>query len=150
MISALMLSSGLATLLAQISLGGGLFEHSVLDPVWPTNPALIQPRRGGFDRKRFWIAAHIAFELSLVIGLVVAWHEPEVWAWLMLAAASHVLMRLWSAVDFIPKALAFERAEPHAIASDAARRWARRSLWRLPLALTTSLATLAAFAASNP
>ena len=150
MTSALVLSSGFATRLAQIGLGGGLFECCVLDPVWPANPALIQPRRGGLDRKRFWVAAHTAFELSLVIGLVVAWRESEVRAWLVLAAASHTLLRLWSAVDFIPKALAFERAEPHAIPTDAARKWTRRSLWRLPLASVTSFATLAAFAASDP
>ena len=148
--NALVLSSGLAALLAQIGLGGGVFEYCVLDPVWPANPALIQPRRGGLDRKRFWIPARTVFELSLVIGLVAAWRESEVLAWLVLAAVSHTLLRLWSAVDFIPEALAVERADPHAIPADAARRWTRRSLWRLPLALTTSLAALAAFAASNP
>lgn len=54
-------------------------------------------------------------------------------------------MRIWSAFDFIPKALAFERAE--AIDERAARAWTRRSRLRLPLDLVTCFAMLAAFAA---
>jgi hypothetical protein len=41
--------------------------------------------------------------------------------WLLCALGAHVAMRLWSAFDFIPKALAFERADPAAIAESAAR-----------------------------
>jgi hypothetical protein len=52
-------------------------------------------------------------------------------------------MRIWSAFDFIPKALAFERAD--AVSESAARAWTRRSLWRLPLDLITCGAMLAAF-----
>jgi hypothetical protein len=62
--------------------------------------------------------------------------------------ASHVIMRLWSAVDFIPKALAFERADPATIEPSAARRWSRRSLGRLPLDLMTCGAMLAALVAA--
>jgi hypothetical protein len=58
-------------------------------------------------------------------------------------------MRLWSAFDFIPKALAFERTDPAEITESAARAWARRSLWRLPLDLVTCGAMLAAFATSS-
>jgi hypothetical protein len=56
-------------------------------------------------------------------------------------------MRMWSAFDFIPKALAFERADPATINADAARRWSRRSLGRLPLDLVTCSAMLAALVA---
>ncbi len=66
--------------------------------------------------------------------------------WLLLGFVSHAVMRTWSAVDFIPKALAFERAAPGAVTETAARAWARRSLLRLPLDLVTSAAMLAAFA----
>ncbi len=55
-----------------------------------------------------------------------------------------VVMRLWSAVDFIPKALAFERANPSTITEAAARRWSRRSMGRLPLDLVTCGAMLTA------
>jgi hypothetical protein len=33
--------------LALVALGGGLYEFSVIDPVWPRRPDLIQPGRGG-------------------------------------------------------------------------------------------------------
>jgi hypothetical protein len=67
---------------------------------------------------------------------------------LLVALASHLAMRLWSAFDFIPKALAFERAEPASIAASEARRWCRRSRGRLPLDLVTCGAILAALVAA--
>ena len=136
----------LACALALVSLGGGLYEFLVVDPFWPRRPELIQPDRGGISRRRFWIPAHVAFELALIGSLVTAWSHTEIRTWLWVALASHAAMRIWSAFDFIPKALAFERAE--AVSESAARAWTRRSLWRLPLDLVTCGAMLAAFAAA--
>jgi hypothetical protein len=133
-----------AATLAVISLGGGLYEFLVVDPFWPRRPDLIQPTRGGVSRRRFWIPAHVAFELSLIASLVAAWGQPAVRSPLLVALASHAVMRLWSAFDFIPKALAFERADPSTITEAAARRWSRRSLGRLPLDLVTCGAMLTA------
>jgi hypothetical protein len=48
--------------------------------------------------------------------------------------------------NFIPKALAFHRADPVTVAEGAARNWTRRSVWRLPLDVVTCVAMLAAFA----
>ena len=134
--------------LALVSLGGGLYEFSVVDPSWPSRPDLIQPARGGISRKRFWIAAHSAFEVTLVIALVAAWSVPSVRSWLLIALASHIVMRVWSAFDFIPKALAFEKADPGMIDQNSARRWTRRSLMRLPLDLVTCGAMLTAVVAT--
>jgi hypothetical protein len=138
----------LATALALVGLGGGLYEFSVVDPFWPRKPELIQPGRGGISRRRFWIPAHVAFELALIVSLIGSWSQAEVRTWLLVALASHAAMRIWSAFDFIPKALAFERADPTAMTESAARAWTRRSLWRLPLDLVTCGAMLAAFAAA--
>jgi hypothetical protein len=135
----------LAMALALVSLGGGLYEYLVVDPFWPKRPELIQPDRGGISRRRFWIPVHVAFELTLIAALVVAWNRPEVRTWLLVALASHAVMRIWSAFDFIPKALAFERTEASRITEQAARAWTRRSLWRLPLDLVTCGAMVAAF-----
>ena len=66
----------------------------------------------------------------------------------MVALGSHAVMRIWSAFDFIPKALKFEQADPASIAESVARKWTRRSMWRLPLDLVTSGAMLMAFAAA--
>jgi hypothetical protein len=134
--------------LALVSLGGGFYEFLVVDPFWPRRPDLIQPQRGGISRKRFWIPAHSLFELCLIASLVVAWGQPSVRMPLLTAVASHAVMRIWSALDFIPKALAFERADPATVEAGAARRWTRRSLFRFPLDLVTCTATLAALVAS--
>ena len=133
-----------AAALASAGVGGGLYEFSVVDPFWPKRPDLVQPARGGISRKRFWIAIHVAFEVVLIAALVTAWSQPAVRTCLLVALASHAVMRLWSAFDFIPKALAFEKAEPGAISEAAARAWTARSRLRLPLDLVTCGALFAA------
>ncbi len=144
-----LLATGIATALALASLGGGLYEYLVVDPFWPKRPELIQPQRGGISRRRFWIPAHTSFELALIVSLIAAWSSPPMRTPLLVALASHAVMRLWSAFDFIPKALAFERAAPAAVDVGAARRWSRRSLLRLPLDLVTCTAMLLAFIAAK-
>jgi hypothetical protein len=84
-----------AAALASASVGGGLYEFSVVDPFWPKRPDLVQPARGGISRKRFWIAIHVAFEVVLIAALVSAWSQPAVRTCLLLALASHAVMRLW-------------------------------------------------------
>jgi hypothetical protein len=134
--------------LALASVGGGLYEFLVVDRAWPRRPDLIQPRLGGVSRRRFWIPAHTLFELSLIGSLIVAWGEPAVRIPLLVALASHGTIRLWSAFDFIPKALAFERADPAAIPEPVATAWTRRSRLRFPLDLVTCGAMLTALAAA--
>jgi hypothetical protein len=138
----------IAAALAPVSLGGGLYEVTVVDPAWPSRPDIIQPDRGGISRKRFWMAAHTAFELFLVAALVMAWPLPEIRFWLLIALGSHAAMRIWSFLDFIPKALAYERADPATIDAASARAWTRRSRLRLLLDLVTCFAMFAAFAAA--
>jgi len=142
----LLLTVAAATALALVSLGGALYEFSVVDPFWPRRPDLVQPDRGGVSRRRFWIPAHVTYELALLAALVAAWSQPDVRAWLLIGLASHAAMRIWSAFDFIPKALAFERADPAAITESAARAWTRRSRLRLLPDLITCGAMLTAFA----
>jgi hypothetical protein len=137
----------LATSLALVSLGGGFYEFVVVDPFWPRRPDIVQPQRGGVSRKRFWIPAHTLFELLLIASLIVTWRQPAVRTPLLVALGSHAAMRLWSAFDFIPKALAFERADPATVIERDARRGTPRSLGRLPLDLLTCGATLAALVA---
>ncbi len=137
-----------AAALALMSLGGGFYEFLVVDPFWPRRPDIIQPLRGGISRRRFWIPAHVTFELMLIVSLVSAWSQPDVRVWLLTALTSHAVMRIWSAFDFIPRALAFEREDPTRITESAARRWTRRSLLRLPLDLVTCGAMCAAILAA--
>ena len=142
-----LLCVSVTTALALVSLGGAFYEFLVVDPFWPRRPDLIQPQRGGISRKRFWIPAHTLFELTLIASLISAWADSAVRMPLLVALISHAVMRIWSAFDFIPKALAFERTEPSSIGEGPARRWTRRSLGRLPLDLTTCTASFVALMA---
>lgn len=135
----------LTTALALVSLGGAFYEFLVVDPFWPTRPDLIQPDRGGISRRRFWIPAHVTFELLLIASLVANWSYHSVRTPLLIALGSHAVMRIWSAFDFIPKALAFERADAATITKDAARRWTRRSPGRALLDFVTCGAMMTAF-----
>jgi hypothetical protein len=134
------------TMMACASLGGGLYEYLVIDPKWPKRPGIIQARNGGVSRARFWIPAHIVFEVLLIVSLIVAWGDADVRAALLVALVSHAVMRVWSLVDFVPKALAFEKTDPAMVDEAAAVRWTRRSLLRLPLDVITCAAMLAALA----
>lgn len=67
---------------------------------------------------------------------------------LLVALISHAVMRVWSLVDFVPKAVAFEKADPATVDEAAAVRWTRRSLLRFPLDLITCAAMLTAVASA--
>ena len=135
-----------ATCLGLMLVGGGLYEFLVVDPFWPKRLDLIQPDRGGISRRRFWVPIHTLFELSVISALVAAWSAPASRAWLWVALISHAIVRVWSAFDFIPKALAFEKAQPGSITDRSARKWTHRSLFRLPLELLACGAMFAALA----
>lgn len=134
------------TLMACVLFGGGLYETVVVDPAWPKRPGIIQAHHGGISRRRFWIPAHTGFEVLLIVALVAAWGDADVRAALLVALVSHAVMRVWSLVDFVPKAMAFETTDPAEVDEAAAVRWTRRSLVRLPLDLITCVAMLAALA----
>jgi hypothetical protein len=136
----------ITTLAACVTLGGGIYEYLVIDPKWPKRPGIIQSRNGGVARARFWIPAHVVFEVLLVVSLVLTWGDADVRLAVLVALVSHAVMRVWSLVDFVPKAVAFEKADPATVDEAAAVRWTRRSLLRLPLDLLTCAAMLAALA----
>ena len=136
----------ITTLAACVTLGGALYEFLVIDPFWPKRPGIIQSRNGGVSRARFWIPAHAAFEVLLIVTLVVAWGDADVRVALLVALISHAVMRVWSLVDLVPKAVAFEKADPATVDAASAIRWTHRSLLRLPLDLITCAAMLAALA----
>jgi hypothetical protein len=130
-----------ALILAAVSLGGGVYESVLIDRVWPGNPALIQPSRGGIDRKRFWAPAHFAFELALICALWAAWRHEAARNWLLVALGCHLAMRVWSFAYFIPRAMAFEKAgDLDATTWARAMTWTRASVWRTPLDLAAAVA----------
>jgi len=137
-----------ALILVAGSLGGGVYETTLIDRLWPDNPALVQPSRGGINRKRFWMPAHFTFEALLVAALWTAWPCLDARQWLLTALATHVAMRAWSFAYFIPRAMAFEKAgnfdtDQHA----RAMAWVRASGWRLLLDLAAAVSLCLAITA---
>jgi uncharacterized membrane protein len=120
-----------ALTLGALGLGGGLYEMLLVDPVWPRNPAVIQPSRGGLDRKRFWGPVHALFEIALLVSAWMVWSEASARTCMIAALASHFAARVWSFAYFIPQALRFEKMGD---LSDGqvrlAQRWTRLSRLR--------------------
>jgi hypothetical protein len=55
--------------LRSISLGGGIYETLLVDPVWLRNLSVIQSDRGGLNRKLFWGSVHPLFEIALLVSV---------------------------------------------------------------------------------
>ena len=144
-----LLMASVAALLSAIGIGGALYEALVIDTAWPKNPSLIQPQQGGVLRTRFWIPAHVALELTLMAAIALNWASSHMRFLLLSAFACQAMMRIWSFMDFIPKALAFERMPPESVSETAARAWTARSLMRLPFSLAVTGLAFAAVLASQ-
>src|SRR5262245_48955577 len=89
-----------ALFLTALAIGGSLYEHLVVDLVWPTNGAVIQPDHGGVNRKLFWMPLHAALTLALPLALWASWRNRSARRWLLVAAGSYVAMRVWTMVYF--------------------------------------------------
>ena len=121
-----------AMVFSAIGLGGGLYEILLIDRAWPRLPQLIQPQRGGIDRKLFWIPMHAAYELALLGSLSANWNAPFERFCILGALAAHAISRTWSILHFIPAALRFEQAGDLDPSQEAAAwAWTRHSRWRV-------------------
>jgi hypothetical protein len=105
------IASRLALILGSITLGGGIYETLLVDPAWPRNLSLIQPKLGGLNRKVFWGLVHPLFELALLVSTWMNWNDLSIRVWLIVALVGHFTGRIWSFAYFIPRALRFERFE---------------------------------------
>ena len=117
--------------LGAMGLGGGIYETALVDRVWPNNPAIIQPSRGGLNRGIFWAPVHVSYEVVLLLSAWMVWGDGYARAWIIVALIAHFGVRAWSLLYFIPKALWFEKAgdltqEQYGIA----RRWIQFSRFR--------------------
>jgi hypothetical protein len=120
-----------ALVLGAIMLGGGIYETLLVDRVWPDNPAVIQPHRGGINRGLFWMPAHTLYELALFMTLWMVWSVSDARWWTAAALIVHLAARAWSMMYFIPRALRFERlGDLTEEQKNAAWRWARWSKCR--------------------
>jgi hypothetical protein len=136
-------ASCIALILGSIALGGGIYENLVVDAVWPRNISLIQPNRGGLNRKIFWVLIHPLFELALLASAWLSWNHSAARLWVIVALVGHFSARVWSFAYFIPRALRFEKlAELTPDEMRSATRWIKLSRFR-PLLEAVSIAALA-------
>jgi hypothetical protein len=134
----------IALVIGAIGLGGGIYETLLVDRAWPNNLPIIQPRRGGLDRKRFWIPIHTLCEIALLVGTWELWNT-DARSWMIGALAAHFTSRVWSFAYFIPRALRFEQlSELDELQVHLARQWTRLSPCRLILEAASIIALGAA------
>jgi hypothetical protein len=120
-----------AVVLGAIGLGGGIYETLLVDRVWPGNPMIIQPSRGGLNRGLFWGPIHSLYEATLLVSAWMVWSDSYARSWMIVALIVHFVTRAWSFAYFIPKALRFEKAgDLTEEQADLARRWIRLSRCR--------------------
>jgi hypothetical protein len=135
-----------AIVLGSIGLGGGLYETLLVDPKWPSRPAIVQPSRGGINRGHFWGLIHTLYELALVAATWLVWSDSRVRWWIVSALIIHLATRAWSFAYFIPKALWFEKVGD--LTEDQqrlARAWTRLSRCRPVLQFVSILTLCASF-----
>jgi hypothetical protein len=132
-----------ALVLGSFALGGGVYETLVVDAAWPGNLALIQPNRGGLNRKIFWMLIHPLFEVAILVSAWMNWSDRSVRLWVIVALVGHFTARVWSFAYFIPRALRFEKlAEFTPEDMRLAARWIKLSRCR-PLMEAISVVALA-------
>lgn len=120
-----------AAVLGAIGLGGGIYETLLVDRVWPENPMIIQPSRGGLNRGLFWGPIHVLYEVALLVSAWMIWSDSYARSWMIVALVAHFGSRAWSFAYFIPKALRFEKAgDLTEEQARLARRWIRLSRCR--------------------
>jgi hypothetical protein len=133
------------------AIGGGLFEHIVLVPLWSVSPpssfAIIQPNTG-VPLQNFWIPVHAAITVFIISSLILTWKERKVRYLLLFGLASYIIMRVWSALFFIREMLEFQKvpldSQPSAELSARVANWIFWSWFREPLDIITFLCFLLA------
>jgi hypothetical protein len=125
------LTALIALVLGAIGIGGGIYETLLVDRIWPANPAMIQPNRGGINRALFWGPVHTLYELVLLVAAWMVWNIVDARWWIIAALAVHFAARAWSFAYFIPKALGFEKlGDLTEDQQHEAWRWTRLSRFR--------------------
>src|SRR5215510_6413259 len=134
-----------------LAIGGGLYEHVVLTPLWSASPpssfAIIQPGTG-VPLQKFWIPVPTAITVFLMLSLVLTWRQMEVRRLLLIGLSSYIVMRVWSGLYFIREMLAFQHipldSPPSVELSARVARWTFWTWFREPLDLISFVCFLLA------
>jgi hypothetical protein len=133
------------------AVGGGLYEHIVLTPIWSASPpasfSIIQ-RGTGVPLQRFWIPVHAAISIFILVTLFLTWNDITVRRLLLIGLASYIVMRSWSGPFFIREMLAFQKipldSAPSTELSARVARWTCWTWFREPLDVISFLCFLLA------
>jgi hypothetical protein len=133
------------------AIGGGLFEHIVLIPLWSVSPpasfSIIQPGTG-VPLQNFWIPVHSAITVFIILSLVFAWRQIRVRRLLLIGLGSYIIMRVWSGLYFIREMLEFQKvpldSPPSAELSARVASWTFWTWFREPLDIISFLSFLLA------
>ena len=133
------------------AIGGGLYEHIVLTPLWSKSPpssfGVIQPGTG-VPLQRFWIPVHTAITVFLIAALTLTWRDVHVRRLLLIALVAYGVMRIWSGLFFIREMLAFQQipvgSPPSPELSARVARWTFWTWFREPLDIVSFLCSLQA------
>ena len=126
------------------AIGGGLFEHIVLIPLWTASPpssfSIIQPVTG-VPLQNFWIPVHAAITVFMILSLFLTWKEIRVRRLLLIGLGSYIVMRVWSGLFFIREMLEFQKvpvdSAPSAELSARVASWTQWTWFREPLDVIT-------------
>ena len=114
------------------AVGGGLYEHIVITPLWSSSPpssfSIIQPGTG-VPLQNFWIPIHAAITVFVLLSLIFTWREIKVRRLLLIGLGSYVVMRVWSALFFIPEMLKFQKAPLDSPSTELSARVASWIFW---------------------
>ncbi|MGH3785271.1 MAG: hypothetical protein ACRDRG_01675 [Pseudonocardiaceae bacterium] len=138
------------------AVGGGLYEQTVLTPIWSASPpssfSIIQPGTG-VPLQNFWIPVHAAITVFVVLSLVLTWRDVNVRRLLLIGLGSYIVMRAWSGLFFIPEMLAFQEipldSSPSAELSSSVASWTYWTWFREPLDIVSYLFFLLALFSLN-
>jgi hypothetical protein len=133
------------------AIGGGLYEHVVLVPLWSKSPpssfSIIQAGTG-VPLQNFWIPVHTAITIFMILSLVLTWKKRKIRRLVLIGLASYIVMRAWSGIFFIREMLAFQKipldSSPTPELSARVSSWIFWSWFREPLDIITFLCSLLA------
>jgi hypothetical protein len=122
------------------AIGGGLYEQTVLTPLWSASPpssfSIIQAGTG-VPLQNFWIPVHTAITIFILPSLLLTWKQIKVRRRLLIGLGSYIVMRVWSALYFIPEMLAFQKlpvdSPPNVDLSARVASWTFWTWFREPL-----------------
>lgn len=101
----------IAEILLAIIFIAGIYERVVNIPKWFSNPpySFAYIREHAPKAQKFWIPLQILFFISFILAIVLNWGTPSTRNYMLLSAASYVLVIITTAAYFVKEIMAFSK-----------------------------------------